>query len=303
MSDPKNMSLRGAVDLSGLLRKNARPAPSTSPSPAPSSMLVQDVTEAQMGEIVALSNSVPVILEFYGQGHAPALGPLIESYQGRLVLVTVDVARATELVRGLGVSGIPTVFAILQGRPAPLFQGMPPEADARKVLDEVLTVAAQAGVTGSVEVGPAEQQGGEEATVPTWRREAEEALSRNDFDAARASYQIAVDQDPKNHDALTGLAQVALLHRIHASGLDATTIRSRAADTPGDVEAQLMVADLDMAGGHLDDAFRRLLDLFAGADEDKREPIKARLIELFDAAGPSHPATLRARQALASLLY
>lgn len=302
MSDPKNMSLHGAVDLSGLLRKNARPAPSTS-SPAPSSKLVQDVTEAQMGEIVALSNSVPVILEFYGQGHAPALGPLIESYQGRLVLATIDVARAAELVRGLGVSGIPTVFAILQGRPAPLFQGMPPEADVRKVLDEVLTVAAQAGVTGRVDVVAEEQQVAEEAPVPTWQSEAEAALSRNDFDAARTSYQHAVDQDPKNYEALSGLARVALLHRIHASGLDATTIRSRAADQPGDVPAQLLVADLDLAGGHLDDAFRRLLDLFAAANSDRREPIKARLIELFDAAGPSHPATLRARQALASLLY
>ncbi len=303
MTDPKNMSLHGAVDLSGLLRKNTRPV---SPDPAaagPSGTLVQDVTEAQMAEIVALSNSVPVILEFYGQGHAPVLGPLIESYQGRLVLATVDVARAPELVRGLGVSGIPTVFAILQGRPAPLFQGMPPEADVRKVLDEVLTVAAQAGVTGSVDVEPQEQEPEEDESAPTWQREAEAALSRNDFDAARASYQQAVDQDPKNHEALSGLARVALLHRIHASGLDAATIRSRAADKTGEVDAQFLVADLDLAGGHLDDAFRRLLDLFAAADSEHREPIKARLIELFDAAGPSHPATLRARQALASLLY
>ncbi len=303
MSDPTNMSLRGAVDLSGLVRKNTRPAAPGTPPAAQSGGIVQDVTEAQMADIVALSNTVPVILEFYGQGHAPVLGPLVESYRGRLALATVDVQKAVELVRGLGVSGIPTVFVIVQGRPAPLFQGMPPEADVRRVLDEVLTVAAQAGVTGVLEVAAEDSEHSPEESIPSWKTDAEAALAGNDFERARLSYQRAAELDPRNLDAHSGLARVDLLQRLFVSGLDAQTIRSRAADNPHDLEAQLLVADLDVSGGHLDDAFRRLLDVFAAADGDSREGIKSRLLELFDAAGSSHPAALRARQALASLLY
>ena len=304
MSDPTAMNLQGAIDLSGLVNKNAQSSnarPTATPTGATG--VVRDVTEAHMASIVDLSQTVPVILEFYGQGHAPALGALVDSFGGRLVLATIDVATSPELVQGLGVTGIPTVFAIIQGRPAPLFQGLPPEDDIRKLFVEVLQVASQAGVTGQVDTDSTDESDPEVNTEPEWMTTAREALASNDFDAATAAYQAGLASDPKNPDALAGVSRVSLLRRVHESGKSHDAIRHDAAQAPANIDAQLLVADLDVAGGHVDDAFRRLLTLFSQVTDEDKTRIREHLVGLFDAVGQAHPSVLAARQQLASLLF
>lgn len=304
MNDPTSMNLQGAVDLSGLVKKNT-PAPGSTPQAAQSggSGLVRDITEAQMAGIVELSQSVPVILEFYGQGHAPALGPIVESFGGRLVLATIDVQTSPELVQGLGITGIPTVFAIIQGRPAPLFQGLPPDDEVKQLFVEVLQVAGQAGVTGKVDTEPSGTPEPGEDTEPEWVSQAGEALAANDFDAATSAYQAGLATDPKNPEALAGVARVSLLRRVHESEKTYDAIRQDAAASPENIDAQLLVADLDVAGGHVDDAFRRLLALFIQATDDDKTRVREHLVGLFDAVGQAHPSVLSARQQLASLLF
>ena len=304
MNDPTSMNLQGAVDLSGLVKKNAQAAGSTPQTPkSGGSGIVRDVTEAHMAGIVELSNTVPVILEFYGQGHAPALGPVVESFGGRLVLATIDVQTSPELVQGLGITGIPTVFAIIQGRPAPLFQGLPPDDEVKKLFVEVLQVAGQAGVTGTVDAEPSDTPEPGEDAEPTWVTQAREALAANDFDAASSAYHVGLAADPKNPEALAGVARVALLRRVHESGKTHDAIRQDAAASPGNIDGQLLVADLDVAGGHVDDAFRRLLALFSQAADDDKARVRQHLVGLFDAVGQAHPSVLSARQQLASLLF
>ena len=58
-----------------------------------------------------------------------------------------------------------------------------------------------------------------------------------------------------------------------------------------------------MSGGHLDDAFDRLLDLFAGLDQSGRDAVRARLIDYFEIAGAEDPRVIAARRRLTSLLY
>jgi putative thioredoxin len=304
VTDSTPMNLHGAIDLSGLVKKNTQaghPAPASPQSG--STGIVRDVTEAQMAGIVELSQTVPVILEFYGQGHAPALGPIVESFGGRLVLATIDVATSPELVQGLGITGIPTVFAVIQGRPAPLFQGLPPDDDIKKLFVEVLQVASQAGVTGQVDLDTPDTPDVTDATEPGWVTQANAALAANDFDSATVAYQAGLAGDPKNLEALAGIARVQLLRRVHASGKTDDVIRQDAAAHPADIDAQLLVADLDVSGGHVDDAFRRLLTLFGQATDDDKTRVREHLVGLFDAVGPSHPSVLAARQQLASLLF
>lgn len=304
MTDPTAMNFQGAVDLSGLAKKNAQAASPTSPTaPTGGSGLVRDITEAEMAGIVDLSQSVPVILEFYGQGHAPALGPIVESFGGRLVLATIDVATSPGLVQGLGITGIPTVFAIIQGRPAPLFQGLPPDDEVKQLFVEVLQVASQAGVTGQATPDTPEDPEGAGDSEPEWVSQAREALAANDFDAATAAYEAGLATDPKNPDALAGVARVTLLRRVHESGKTHDAIRHDAARSAEDIDAQLLVADLDVAGGHVDDAFRRLLALFSQTTDDDKTRVREHLVGLFDAVGQTHPSVLSARQQLASLLF
>ncbi len=63
------------------------------------------------------------------------------------------------------------------------------------------------------------------------------------------------------------------------------------------------MADLDIAGGHVDDAFDRLLELFALLPGDDRAPVRERLLELFGLVGDADGRVIRARGRLASLLF
>lgn len=299
-------SLRGAVDLSSLVRPPAGAsggadggAPSTG-----SGRIVQQVTDATFSVVLDLSSVVPVIVEFFGAGIQPSLAPIVESYGGRLALATIDGAANPQLAQAFQVQEVPTVAAVVGGRPLQLFTGMMPETELRKVLDQVLELAAQNGVTGTlpgVEAGDGEAAEPEEEPLPPLHQEAYDAIIASDFPAAIKAYETAIAQNPRDQLAVAGLAQVSLLARLAGTAADA--VRSSAASNPTDLDAQLAVADLDVSGGHLDDAFSRLLDLFPTLDAAGKNTVRTRLLEFFEIAGAEDPRVVVARRRLTGLLY
>jgi putative thioredoxin len=304
MSNP-GPSLRGAVDLSGLVRRANTPAPAPGTSAAPSeSGLVVEVSEATFPQIVELSMRVPVVVELYAPGLAPALGPVVESYGGRLVLATVDAQANPGIAEAFQVREVPAAAGVIGGRPVPLFVGTPPEEQVRQVFDQLLQVAAQNGVTGALDPNQApdaEAAEPAEEPLPPLHQEAFDAISAGDYAAAVGAYRKAITQNPRDSLAVAGLAQASLLQRL--DGAVADELRKAAADAPASVAAQLAVADLDVSGGHLDDAFDRLLDLFPSLDADGREAVRARLLEYFEIAGSDDPRVVAARRRLTLLLY
>ena len=297
---PSPASLRGAVDLSSLVN----PAPSA-PAAAGggTSSLVVEATDATFSSILELSNSVPVLVEFYGQGLEPALTPLVTEYGGRMVLATVDGTRNPQLVQAFQVTEVPTVAAVIAGRPLQLFVGLPAEEEIRAVLDQVLEVAKQQNVTGTVPVADPDAPEAEpvEEPLPPHHQEAYDAIAAGDFATAIAEYQTAIAQNPRDALAVAGLAQVSLLARLEGTTVDG--LRSAAAADPTDVDAQLAVADLDVSGGHVDDAFLRLLELFPTLDADGKNAVRTRLLEFFEVVGAEDPRVVAARRRLTALLY
>ncbi|MEP6479557.1 MAG: tetratricopeptide repeat protein [Rhodoglobus sp.] len=298
-------NLRGAVDLSSLVRQPP-PAPGT-PAAAPSGALVREATDATFTEVLELSNSVPVIVEFYGAGIEPSLSGVVTSFGGRLALVTVDGNANPQLAQAFQVQQVPTIAAVIGGRPLQLFAGLPPEAEIRAVLGQVLEAAAQNGVTG---VLPASADADADAVVPAepveeplppHHQEAYDAIAAGDFAGAVAEYKLAIAQNPRDMLAVAGLAQVSLLQRL--DGAVADEVRAAAAAAPGSVAAQLAVADLDVAGGHLDDAFDRVLELFPTLDQAGKDAVRARLLDYFEIAGADDPRVVAARRRLTGLLY
>jgi putative thioredoxin len=296
-------NLRGAVDLSSLV--NPRPARPEGAA-ASSSALVVSATDATFTQILELSNTVPVIVEFYGQGIEPSLAALVEEYAGRLVLATVDGATNPQLAQAFQVQQVPTVAAVVGGRPVQLYVGEYPEQEARLVLDQVLELGKQNGVTGTVPAGepPAADAAKAEPVeepLPPHHQEAYEAIASGDYPTAIAEYKTAIAQNPRDYLAIAGLAQVSLLHRLE--GLSADDIRSSAAASPADVTLQLGVADLDVSGGHVDDAFTRLLDLFPTLDADGKNTVRTRLLDYFEIVGADDARVIAARRRLTGLLY
>ena len=300
-------SLRGAVDLSGLVRRANPPPPAPGSAPAPSAGgLVVEISEATFPQIVELSSRVPVVVELYAPGLAPALGPIVESYGGRLVLATVDAQANPGIAEAFQVREVPAAAGVIGGRPVPLFVGTPAEEQVRQVFDQLLQVAAQNGITGTLDPQAAPDADGApaepvEEPLPPLHQEAYDAISAGNYAAAVAAYKRAIAQNPRDALAVAGLAQASLLQRL--DGAVADDVRKAAADAPASVAAQLAVADLDVSGGHLDDAFDRLLDLFPSLDGEGREAVRTRLLEYFEIAGPDDPRVAAARRRLTLLLY
>lgn len=308
MTDPtiSGATLRGAVDLSGLVRAAQTPTPAAGQSASASETsggVVRDVDEASFGEMVELSRTVPVIVEFYADGIAPVLGALVASYAGRLALATVDGNRSPQIAQAFQIGQVPAVVALVGGRPLPLFVGIPSETEVRQVLDQVLDVAAQNGVTGTVSMGAGEpvDVAPAEPPLPPLHQDAFDAISSGDNAAAATAYRAAIAQNPRDELAVAGLAQVSLLLRIE--GVTAADVRSAAAADPDGPDAQLAVADLDLSGGHVDDAFARLLRVFPGQDAEGKAAIRTRLLEYFEIVGIDDARTIAARRALTNLLY
>ncbi|REJ04756.1 co-chaperone YbbN [Microbacterium bovistercoris] len=311
MSDISAAALRGAVDLSTLRDRPQAPASSgASPAqPGAAADVVVDVTDATFAQILELSNTVPVVVDLWAEWCGPCkqLSPIIEKVTreqgGRVVLAKVDVDANPQIAQGFRAQSIPMVVALIGGQPVPMFTGAVPEEQVREVFGRLLELAAQHGVNGSVPVGEPGEAAAEpeEAPLPPLHAEAFEAIETGDYERAITAYEKALAENPRDEDAKAGLGQVRLLARVQH--LDLQAVRNAAAEAPLDRDAQFAVADLDIAGGHVDDAFGRLLDLFAALPADERAPVRERLVELFDLIGAADPRVGTARTRLASLLF
>jgi putative thioredoxin len=56
-------------------------------------------------------------------------------------------------------------------------------------------------------------------------------------------------------------------------------------------------------GGHVEDAFGRLIETVGRTVGDDRDTVRMRLLELFEVVGPEDPRVIAARRALARALF
>lgn len=315
----------GAIDLSHLVaaRSGAQQPPQQGSPGGPAAAgapgapgaqvvdvpsLVLDADERSFEQLVQLSSVVPIVLDMWAEWCQPCktLGPVLEQvtreFGGALLLAKIDIDANPGLKEAFQVQSIPAVFALVAGRPVPLFQGAVPEQQVREVFGQLVQLAVQQGVVGRVNA-PDAVAGVEPAEAPVNPAHAEalEAIDRGDYAAAVRSYEQVLLKAPADHEARAALVQVKLLDRLQ--GRSADEIRAAAGAGPDDVDAQLAVADLDVSGGHVEDAFLRLLELFAGASAEDRARVRERLLELFEVVGQSDARVAAARNRLANLLY
>jgi putative thioredoxin len=306
-------ALRGAIDLSGL-----RNRPSTSPgggtppgtSARPGAAPVLEVTDATFQQAVATTTSVAAVLVLYSRAiqestdFVDVVAQAADETGGRLQVMTADIDTALAIRQAFQVQSVPMVFGLVQARPVPLFGGVYSREEVAAVLAQLVALADQQGVTGTVGTAPADagpSAAEREEEVSPHHEAAFAAIEAGDFDAARGAYERALAENPGDEDARLGLAQVGLLERT--TGVDLQEARAAAAQRPDDVDAQLLVADVDVLGGHVEDAFVRLVDLVrrtAGADRDR---VRTHLIGLFEVVGPADERVRKGRSALMSALF
>jgi putative thioredoxin len=313
----------GAIDLSGLKRPPgqqppggpATPGGAGGPGATGASAYAVDVTEQNFQALLEASMTAPVVLVFYSSAQVPEsatmaadVATVAGEYDGRFLAGLIDIDASPAIAQAMQIAQVPVLFVLLDGRPATQpIPGMVPLDELRTLFNQLGQQLTAQGITGRHQpraVGgsaPAEGPADDGPLVDPRYAAAQDALGEGDIDRAVAEYQKLVDGNPADTEAAAGLAMAKVLQRTQ--GVDLQAARAAGAADPDDVDAQTLVADLDMLGGHVDDAFNRLIDLVRRTSDADRNKAREHLLGLFAAVGNDDPRVRTARQGLASALF
>ena len=311
--------MAGAVDLEALKHQVKAEPGQAGGAPAAGGYVI-DTTENTFQAMVQTSATFPILLLLWVPtddrlfSMARALGDAVNGLNGQIQLSRIDIATNPSIAQALQVQGAPALFALISGRPMPLLQGLPGDDELKQLTDEVIPkiiqAAAQSGVNGTAPysgdpdsdaAASTGATGADTEQVPPEHAEAHRLAEEGDYAGAAAEYARVMESDPS--DALAAREHAKALLLARSGSADVREVRAAAAAAPDDVEAQLAVADIDMIGGQIQDAFDRLLDFLAAGHKGDLEAVRQRLLEYFTIPDPTDPRLARARRRLATLMY
>jgi putative thioredoxin len=336
---PRDFSLYGAVDLgarqtAAQRRQQASQSQSQAPgdgSAAPGGGVVIDVSEETFNtDVVERSRTTPVIMDLWAEWCGPCkqLSPVLEKLAveagGQWILAKVDVDANPQLSAALQVQSIPMVVAVLGGQLVDGFLGAMPEAQVKQWIGQVLAAAEKMGMPVTAPAGAAEDAqvadaepgtvpgdgraprgpggpGADVPPVPLAYAEAREAMERGDLDGAAKAFEQELAASPGDPVATAGLAQVNLIRRV--TSYDQAQARRDAAERPADVDAQIKVADIELASGRVEEAFNRLLGVVRRTSGAERDQARKHLVGLFELLPPNEPLVKKTRSSLSALLF
>ena len=266
----------------------------TQPVPA----LVIEVDSSSIRDYLAISDSLPVLVLFVqendpsSQSLLKTVKSLTEKTAGKILTLVVDAVKSPDLAQAFELKQIPTLLGMLKGQPAPLFAGDQPAEQVQLIVDRVLAVGKENGLTGTVKVAEPQPE------LSITHQQAFAAIEENNYPLAKSLYEKALVENPNDQLAEAGLAQIKLLMRLE--GKDLTTLTSSLGE---DTDAVLDRVDALVATGAASAGFEQLLSLFEKTAKDQREPIRLRFVELFLVVGNEDPAVIQARKNLSLLLF
>jgi putative thioredoxin len=278
-----------------------------------------DVSEANfMQEVIEASRRVPVLVDFWAPWCGPcrSLGPILEKlaaeYQGRFRLAKVNSDENQALAGQFGVRGIPNVKAVIDGQIVNEFTGALPESAVREFIDALLPSPAE---PLRQEALAAHARGETDATrkllLQAIRLDPKHEQARLDLidvlldagDLAEAQRLLGeVAEDAKDRNRVESLSARLALSQGAAPGADETSLQSRLAANPADLESRLALANLLAVKQDYGAALEQLLEIVR-RDRTYQDDIgRKTMLQIFSLLGADSDLMREYRGKLSSLL-